>query len=155
MGPQDAELLPQRSKPKLMRFVHSVTSPPHPPGDQSPGYKAAPHQWGLSAGPSQHCCGARTLHVRAVGANLLPPSLVITNAVIAHPGSVTNGECVKPPGSRRSPCKTLSTLDELTLRRKAKTISPESRTDFGVHCQKIFLHVKNPRSQSTCLLELV
>jgi len=61
-----------------MRFVHSVTiSSPRPPGDQSPGYRAMPHQWGLKAGFSQRCCVARTFHVRAGCANLLPPRLVV------------------------------------------------------------------------------
>ena len=65
-----------------MRFGHSVTiSPPRPPGDQSPSYRATPHQWGLKAGFRQRRCEARTLHVRAECANFLLPSLAAKAAV--------------------------------------------------------------------------
>ena len=68
-----------------MRFVHSVTmSPPRLPGDQSPGYRATPHQWGLKAGFSQRCFVARTLHVRAGCANLLPLGLVVLKDPPSH-----------------------------------------------------------------------
>ncbi len=49
------------SQSKLMRFVHSGSmQSPRPLGDQSPGYSAAPHEWGLQAGFSQRRFVART-----------------------------------------------------------------------------------------------